>query len=189
MNDSVQPAAATEPKRNKQFSRDYNYDNGTATLATPTGTVIATVNVSELAAEVLHAFALQKAVGHVANAYAGAIKHGKDAAKRVEIALKELTEGDVSFRDGSGGDASKGSLFDVAEELVELGFKTITFPDKSKREFATADECYAVLKALWTAPAVDGGPAGKGIYNKIKTHPKVMAKLAETAEPEEDVLG
>ena len=103
--------------------------------------------------------------------------------------IKELTEGDVSFRDGSGGDSAKGSLFDVAEVLVELGFKVVTFPDKSKQEFTTVDQAYEVLKALWKAPAVDGGPAGKGIYQKIKTHPKVAAKLAEGAEPEEDVLG
>lgn len=180
---------SNDAKKQKQFKREYDYDNGAATLTLPDGTLLAKVEVGALHSEVLNAFALQKAIGHIANAYTGAIKHGKDATKRIEIAIKELTEGDVSFRDGSGGDSAKGSLFDVAEVLVELGFKVVTFPDKSKQEFTTVDQAYEVLKALWKAPAVDGGPAGKGIYQKIKTHPKVAAKLAEGAEPEEDVLG
>lgn len=180
---------AKESKKPKQFTRTYDYDNGAAVLTLPDGTVLAKVEIGAIASEVVNAFVLQKAIGHLANAYTGAMKKGKDAAKRVEIAMRELVEGEVSFRDGSGGESAKGSLYDVAEVLVELGFTYITFPDKSKREFFNVDEAYATLKALWAAPAVDGGPAGKGIYQKIKTHPKVAAALAEGEEPGEDVLG
>ena len=175
-------------KREKQFIRSYDYDNGTAAITLPDGTVLGMVKAAELHGDVVQAFALQKAVAHIANAYSGAIKLGKDYAKRVEIAISELTSGDVSFRDGSGGE-QRGTLYDVAEVLVELGFSNVTFPDKSKQGFTDADSCYAVLKALWVAPAIDGGPAGKGIYAKIRNHPKVAAKLAEGKEAEEDVLG
>jgi hypothetical protein len=179
-----------EAKRVKQFVRNYDYDHGNAGIALADGTVLGNVALSDIHSDVVAAFTLQKAVAHIANAYTNAVKNGKDAAKRVAVAIAELTDGDVSFRDGSGGESSKGTLYDVAEVLCELGFSNITFPDKSKQEFSDVDSCYATLKALWNAPAaVEGGPAGKGIYARIRNHPKVAAKLAEGKAVEEEVLG
>lgn len=179
----------SEAKRDRKFKRTYNYTAGTGSLTTVDGTVLAEVTVSEVAAEVVKAFALQKAVAYIASSYENAIKNGKDAAARVALAVKELTDGEVDFRDGTA--AVKGSsLYDLAEVLVSLGMSRITFPDKSKQEFSNVDECYAHLKVLWTAPsAVKGGPAGKGIINQIKAVPKVAAALAAGNDEAEDVIG
>ena len=178
-----------ETKRERKFKRTYNYSAGTGSLTTADGMVLAEVDVSTVATDVMKAFALQKAVAYVASSYENAVKLGKDASARVALAMKELVDGEVDFRDGTA--SVKGSsLYDLAEVLVGLGMSRVTFPDKSKQEFSTVDECYAHLKELWVAPAaVKNGPAGKGIISQIKAVPKVAAALAAGNDEADDVIG
>lgn len=184
----------SEQTRVREFSRTYAYENGVATVKDSKGNTVAEIVLTEIAANIVNGFALQRVSQYVVNAARAAIEAGEDVADAIAEALGELKSGDIDLRDGAGVGVASATR-QLAAILVELGKSQIKFAGK-EYNFTTPKEAETVLRSLWNEnPQVMRGDkpfTGRELINALKAQPEVKARMVKRekkAQKLDDFLG
>ena len=172
---------ADKQTRVREFVRNYDYENGTATVKDSSGATLAEVSLSRVAAAIVNGFALQRITQYVVNAGRAAIEDGKDTLEAINTALTELQNGEIDLRDGSGVGVA-GMTEQLGAILVEMGKSSLKFAGK-EYAFADAAAAGAALKTLWSEnPSIKRGEkeySARNLINDIKSQPEIKARLVK----------
>lgn len=180
-------AQGTKVTRERAYLRTYNYDAGTGSVNTPTGTPVVSFDLSTFPPEVQKKLALSGLMALVAGAGVEANREGEDGTAAMQSILTGLADDSIEFSQGTG-IGMGGVLKRIARALVALGKTHAKAPNGSVLSWPAGDigAAHAAMRTLWDMPASPEGtnPAyesGKARVNRIKATPEVNAKLAQYA--------